>query len=464
MLENNCVRSTASFRDPDGFVFQHQNEWYRYVSSEYRENYEHLIESGLYERLINDHLLIPHQEVSLEAKIDWQKSPYKILKPNRIHTITYPYEWSFSQLKEAAIATLKIQKIALDYGMNLKDASMFNIQLFKGRPVLIDTLSFIKSEPNQPWFAMGQFYRHFFWPLLAMACCDVNLNKLLLLHIDGFKYETIQPWFGIRTWFKPKTLLHVHLHGLISKFSSQNNNAPKKNIQINQNSLKIILESLLGQISKLDVKQSTVWKEYYSNTNYQTEAFQIKEKIVSQYIVENQGADFIDFGANNGHFSLLAKNYASKVFALDFDPMAVDTLYRKLDVASKDKIIPLIVDLTNPTPTIGWNNQERLGLLKRLPKNAAGLVLALIHHLHITYNIDFEMQAAFFNQYCNKLLIEFITINDSQVIKLLNNRFDLPPNYSSEHFESSFSRYFDIIEKHAISETNRVLYSMKRKQ
>lgn len=463
MTDTTLTRSTASFRDPDGYVFQYEGEWYRYVSRTYRESYEHLINSGLYEHLIQEHLLIPHQEVEAPHLISGSKLPYKILKPSLINVITYPYEWSFSQLKEAALTTLKIQQIAQTYQMSLKDASSFNIQLFKGKPVLMDTLSFIKQRNDQPWLAMGQFYRHFLWPLLVMSQVDVNFNKQFILNLDGFKIDAIRPWFGFKSWFKSGSLIHVHLHYLISKLSSNKKSEFSKEIKMNPQGIKMIQERLYRLIEKLDVKQNSIWKDYYQNTNYQDHAFLAKESNVKRFIENNAGKNFIDFGANNGHFSRLALEKSEFIYSLDFDPMAIDALYRTLPSESRAKLVPLIMDLTNPPPSTGWCNQERKGILSRLPRNAAGLVLALTHHLHITYNINFNMQAQFFAQYCDELMIEYVDMGDSQVNILLNNRYDEPYDYTQQYFEQAFCALYDIAAVYPIQKTKRTLYHFKRK-
>ncbi|HET9843266.1 MAG TPA: SAM-dependent methyltransferase, partial [Gammaproteobacteria bacterium] len=330
MTQTHIVQESASFRDPDGFVFQYRNAWYRFVDESYQEHYDHLIHSGLYERLIQERLLLPHQEISEEA-FSFSKPCYKILKPSQLEFVSYPYEWCFSQLKEAGIATLKIQKIAHQFGMCLKDASAFNIQFYQGNPTLIDTLSFHRCTKNTPWIAMGQFYRHFLWPLLAMANIDVTLNKQFLLYPDGFKHETLKPWFGIKTWFKPSILLHVHLHGIFAKKAAIKQ-ATKKDFQLPETYLPILLDRIISLIEKLTLKQQSVWKDYYHNTNYEPRSFKEKELHVVNFIQQNRGKALIDFGANNGHFSILALKTCAPIFALDFDALALEALFTHLNV------------------------------------------------------------------------------------------------------------------------------------
>src|SRR6185503_16964008 len=178
---------SASFRDPSGFLFSRGGVLYRQVNRKYEQEYARLMESGLYEKLVKAGLLIPHLEVD-EAPAESEVTrafAYKIIQPERAPFISYPYEWSFGQLKDAALATLSIQRRALKVGMSLKDASAYNIQFVRGKPTLIDTLSFEIYKEGQPWVAYRQSCQHFLAPLALMALKDVRLNQLLRVYIDG---------------------------------------------------------------------------------------------------------------------------------------------------------------------------------------------------------------------------------------------------------------------------------------
>jgi len=169
--------STSSFRDPAGCVFRENGEIYRQVNLVYKLHYDWLLQSGLYQALIAKNLLIAHEEIELvkedapqtKSADDNRSSIYKICKPQKVPFISYPYEWCFSQLKDAALATLEIQSMALKHGMILKDSNAFNIQFVNGRPLLIDTLSFERYEPGKPWVAYRQFCQHFLAPLVLMS-------------------------------------------------------------------------------------------------------------------------------------------------------------------------------------------------------------------------------------------------------------------------------------------------------
>ena len=206
---------SSSFRDPSGFLFFDNGTLFRSVRRLYQQNYDHLIQSGLYNILVANDLLIPHKEVYHPAEN--RDNTYKIIQPEIVPFISYPYEWCFSQLKDAALAMIRIQKQALDFNMVLKDASAYNIQFFKGKPILIDTLSFEIYKENQPWVAYRQFCQHFLAPLSLMASRDIRLGQLMRIYIDGLPLDLVSGLLPISTWFKPALLTHIHLHAKAQK-------------------------------------------------------------------------------------------------------------------------------------------------------------------------------------------------------------------------------------------------------
>ena len=178
------MKLTSSFRDPSGFMFHQDGVLYRQVNQSYQEDYDLLMESGLYQHLSSARALISHEECSLDIA-PVPGLAYKVLKPEPIPFVSYPYEWCFDQLKDAAVLTLSIARRALQYGMILKDASAFNVQFKNGRPIFIDTLSFERYLPGAPWIAYKQFCQHFLAPLALMAKKDIRLAQLMRLYING---------------------------------------------------------------------------------------------------------------------------------------------------------------------------------------------------------------------------------------------------------------------------------------
>ena len=199
----------ASFRDPCGFMFTHCGVLYRQINECCAPDYNLMMESGLYTELIHKKMLVAHDEVNLNAT---RPLAYRVIRPDPVPYISYPYEWSFSQLKDAALLTLEIQEICLRFGLSLKDASAFNIQFMGYHPVFIDTLSFEAYKDGAPWVAYRQFCQHFLAPLALMAYADLRMHKLFASHIDGIPLDFASTLLPISTWFRYGLLAHLHLH------------------------------------------------------------------------------------------------------------------------------------------------------------------------------------------------------------------------------------------------------------
>jgi hypothetical protein len=451
----------SSFRDPNGFLFYQDGIIYRQVNKIYKENYEYLISSGLYDSLVDADLLIPHKEVNI-GYADPDKV-YKIIKPEEIFYISYPYEWCFSLLKNAALTMLEIQKKAIDFGMSLKDSSAYNIQYRKGKPILIDTLSFEKYREGAPWVAYRQFCQHFLAPLALMNFRDIRLNQLFRIYIDGIPLDLASSLLRFRTYFKFSLLSHIHLHAKSQKhFADKTINGSKK--KISRISFLAIINNLESTVRKLKWQaKGTEWADYYKDTNYSSEAFQHKKQIVSNFLNNINPKSVWDLGANDGMFSRIASEKGIQTISFDIDPVAVEKNYLECVKNSETNILPLLLDLTNPSPGIGWNNQERTSLLERGPADTV-FALALIHHLAISNNLPFNKIADFFKNICKSLIIEFIPKSDSQVQRLLSTREDIFPNYTQQMFESELGKYFEIKNCVKIRNSDRILYQMKKQQ
>jgi len=450
----------SSFRDPSGHLFYDESKLLRQVNKCYQKDYDFLMDSSLYDKLINSGLLVRHTE--LNNHHGFNAECYKILEPKPINFISYPYEWCFSQLKDAAIATMKIQIEALDFGMILKDSSAYNIQFHNGKPILIDTLSFEIYEEGKPWQAYRQFCQHFLAPLALMSYTDIRLNQLLKTYIDGIPLDLASKLIPYRTNLNISLLMHIHLHAKSQKKYNQKGTA-SKNIKIARANLKGLMQNLLSTILKLQCKdQKTEWGEYYSFTNYSDSSFIHKKEIISQFLENINPKSIWDLGANTGEFTDIASTKGINCIAFDVDPIAVDIHYNSIKSQQIENILPLMMDLTNPSPSIGWNNNERLGFKQR-PLPDAVLALALIHHLAISNNLPLIKIASFFSELTNSLVIEFVPKSDSQVRKLLTSRNDIFINYNEESFEKEFKLFFNIIKKIKINESERTLYLMTKR-
>lgn len=460
----------SSFRDPSGFLFTKDKKIYRQINISYKEDHDHVINSGLYKKLVDLNLLIPHKEVDIgefkNQKIktfqNFDQSLYKIIEPEVIPFISYPYEWCFSMLKDAALLTLKIQKIAHKFGMSLKDSSSYNIQFKDGKPILIDTLSFERYKKDKPWTPYRQFCQHFLAPLALISYCDIRLNNLLKTYIDGIPLDLASKILPSKTYLNTYLLTHIHLHAKSQKIYASKS-VDVKDKKLSQLSFEGLIENLISAVEKLTWKEKkTDWSDYYHDTNYSKEAFLDKKKIISNFLDKVEVKTLWDIGANIGIFSYIAGDKNINTISFDIDPLAVEINYRVCRDNARDNILPLILDMINPSPAIGWENKERLSLLDRTPVDMV-FALALIHHLVISNNLSFTMICSLFSKITRYLIIEFVPKDDSQVKRLLSTREDIFSFYSKHIFEGEFKKYFNIIDKKKIESSKRELYLMEKK-
>ncbi len=452
---------SASFRDPSGFLFSRNGVLYRQINHAYAEDYARLMDSGLYEKLVTAGLLIPHVE-SQQAAAE-SDSVFKVIEPARVPFISYPYEWSFSQLQDAALATLSIQKRALKLGMTLKDASAYNIQFLHGRAILIDTLSFEVYKDGRPWDAYRQFCQHFLAPLALMSYRDVRLSQLLRVYIDGVPLDLAGSLLPARTKLSFGLLTHIHVHaGAQKRYANKVVNM--RAAHMSRQAMTGLIESLENTVRKLSWKPSgTEWGDYYEKTNYSDHAFEHKKELVRVWTAEKQPAHIWDLGGNTGVFSREAAASGAQVISFDIDPAAVEQNYRTVRKYKEQNILPLVLDLTNPSPSLGWDNQERDSFSARGPVDMV-LALAIVHHLAISNNVPLPQLADFFAARAKWLVIEFVPKSDSQVRKLLASRKDIFSDYTRAGFEKAFSAHFRINKAEAVRDSERTLYLMEALQ
>nr|EGQ40972.1 MAG: hypothetical protein J07AB56_02180 [Candidatus Nanosalinarum sp. J07AB56] len=447
-------KEESSFRDPDGFVFFEDGAVYRKVNKSYKEDYEHLMDSGLYEELVERNLLVEHEEVEKEEA-------YKTLRPEKIRFISYPYEWSFSQLKDAALLTLKIQEAAAGYGMSLKDASAYNVQFQNGEPIFIDTLSFEKKDSGL-WSGYRQFCKHFLAPLALMAYTDERLISMMQADVDGIPIDLASKTLPKRTKLRLGLLIHIHLHARFQNKHAATENSGER--EVSDLMAESIVNNLKTTISKLSwTPEGTEWSDYYERThNYAEEAFESKEELVKKYASKTEPEEIWDFGSNTGHYSRIAADAADAfTVSFDVDAAAVEQNYRKAANEHRENILPLKQDITNPSPGIGWRNAERKKIADRGSPDL-GMALAVIHHLAISNNLPLQKIADFFADTCETLIVEFVPKEDSNAQRLLTSREDIFDEYTIENFEEEFKQHYKILQKNQIKKSDRTLYLMEK--
>jgi hypothetical protein len=450
-------RHPSSYRDPAGFLFYSKGRLFRQVNQSYRPHYEHLIESGLYQHLVDQQLLIPHEEVreNIRGEGDW----FLTLKPEMLQWISYPYEWCFDQWKDAALATLAIAQEALNYGMVLKDASAYNVQWHKGKMMFIDSLSFEVWNEREPWIAYRQFCEHFLAPLVLMHYRQLPLQELFVSYPDGIPLNiaaALLPW---RSRFHLHTYLHLHLHSKVS--AMQQGNGQGKTA-FSAAKMRNLLSSLQTAISNFKFSGKTgVWSGYYEEAAQRDDYLLLKRECIAAWLDRYSFQTAWDAGANEGNFSRLLAERNIHTVSTDFDHYAINRLYNAAKADGLINILPLLLDLSKPSPAIGLNNRERSAFFSRFHVNLV-MALALVHHLAIGKNIPFDEIAEMFSRCGKFLLIEFVPPTDEKVKQLLSQKKRSFDQYTEGHFQDAFAQKFVVLERKEIGNTGRILYLMKK--
>jgi len=463
MIGATSGRLGSSFRDPSGFVFVADGVLFRQVNQSYRDHYDLLMRSGLYRALVEKRWLVPHQEVDAHASA----KAYRILQPETVPYISYPYEWCFSQLKDAALLTLDIQLLSLSLGMVLKDASAYNVQFVGPSPVFIDTLSFETYQDGVPWVAYRQFCEHFLGPLVLMAHRDVRLRQLLGRSIDGVPLDLVSELLPLRTRARFGLLAHIHLHARSQerhRDDAGTGQAPRIP-KLPKTRLIALMESLRAAVAGCHPpERRTEWSDYYDDTNYSQEAMSAKETLVRQMLDEIADPTALthDIGANTGRFSRLVAGPGRYVIAHDVDELAIERSYQETRRLGSEAVLPLVLDLANPSPAIGWALEERSSALERIAGGNV-IALALIHHLAISNNVPLPHLANLFGRLAGTLIIEFVPKEDSQVRRLLATREDVFPDYTLAAFEAAFGQMFEITRREPVPGTVRTIFAMRRR-
>jgi len=432
------------------------------VNEGFREHYDLMMGSGLYAALVDEGFMIRHDEVGLDLAA--ASGAYRVLQPEVVPFISYPYEWCFGQLRDAALATLRIQRRAMEFGMSLRDASAYNLQFVDARPVLIDTLSFERLPEGEPWAAYRQFCQHFLAPLALMARADVRLGQLLRIYVDGVPLDLAAGLLPRRARMRPGLFMHLVMHAKSQARheADQENPQTRKSRPFTARAFQGLLGSLEAAVTKLSWQpEKSVWTDYYGGCeSYEPGALDHKKEVIEAILDRVRPKSVWDLGGNTGLFSRLATARGAHAVCFDADHSAVELNYRAAVEDGDKGRLPLVMDLSNPSPSLGWANAERMPLDQRGPADLA-LALALVHHLAIGNNVPLERVAAWLRTLAPALAIEFVPKQDPEVQTLLASREDIFPSYREEGFEKAFAQHYSIEDRWNLKASERTVYLMR---
>ena len=459
---------TGSFRDRNGRVYLVGDRVIRGLSESALENFDLLAAQPFYRDGVNAGTLVETWRLSMDdvplaesVRTQWAG----FVEHRRIPVITYPYEWSFGMLKDAAELQLDLLESAISAGMTTKDATPYNFQFNAGRPVFIDIPSFEKLERGSPWSGYRQFCEMFLFPLIVQAYKGIDFQPLLRAGIDGVPLQTAAGMFGLRDRLRSGVLSHVWLQSKLDKRYSGADIHVRQDLAsagFNEEMILANVRRLRKLVQRLGWDGfGSEWGEYESFHNYSAADQALKESFIDECTAASGAQRVWDIGCNTGRFSRIAARHAEHVIAMDKDHFAVERLYREIRSQAGGSVIPILQDIANPSPNWGWRNRERLDLVSRFRPQLV-LCLALVHHVVISANVPVQEFVEWLASITDHLIIEYVSRRDEKVRILLRNKSDEYADYSRVRFESALSDRFTIERSQALESGNRFLYWCRR--
>jgi SAM-dependent methyltransferase len=455
----------GSFRDPESRVFYAGDEVYRALSEDGLSDFEALRESGLLEdeRVVRTELA--EDAAALRGLLVHE--PAAVLRHERIPFVSYPYEWTFSMLKDAALLQLDLLLAALDEELVLKDSTPYNVQFRGARPVFVDVGSFERLREGEPWVGYRQFCMLYLYPLLLQSLKGVPFHPWLRGSIDGIRPSEMRGLLSFRDRFRRGVFTNVFLH---TRLEARYADRPEQTKQeVKRLFKKELLVANVRKMRKLVDRLSWdppegVWTAYGERNTYTDEDARRKDDFVREVATSRDWNLVWDIGCNNGRYSRIAAEGARTVVALDADQGPVELLYRDLRGEANERILPLTMNLADPSPGLGWRGLERRALPERGTPDLV-LALALIHHVAISANVPVKEFVDWLASLGGALVIEFPTREDPMVKKLLApKREGLHPDYELGFFERTLNEAFEVERSERLQSGTRVLYHARPKQ
>ncbi len=459
----NMNRDAGSFRDPGGFVFHVEGRVFRGITRHSLQDWNFFSAIPLFKELQRERLLILTHQTAIGPRFpsSIKETCPVVVVHERIPFISYPYEWPFGMLKDAALLHLDIIEKCLPHDLILKDSSAFNVQFVGTRPIFIDVLSFARLNPGEPWIGYNQFCKMFLFPLMLQAYKGIPFQSWLRSELDGLDPATFSLLLRGRDLLRTGVFTHVYLQALMQKRMAAARTSVRRKIKTAGLPKRAIANNIHGLrrvINKLRVKEGdSAWVSYTHTHSYSDTGMQQKEEFVRKVVAKRSHRLVWDLGCNIGHFSRIAGENADYVVAMDADHTSVELLCRNLKKENRQNILPLVMNLVNLSPSQGWAGRERQSLTDRGKPDLA-LCLALIHHMVISANVPVGAFLAWLAELKASLVIEFVSKEDPMVQQLLVNKDDTYDDYNRHFFENCLDRYFRVQERLAVPGGTRFLY------
>lgn len=461
-------RVPASFRDPAGHVYALDNRIVRAVLQPGVQDLDYVLSTGILETLAQAGMVLPFKQVCEEIPAPADLGDVKLwLETPRIPFVSFPYEWTFSALKAAALLHLDVHIAALEEGVTLSDASAYNIQFSGARPVFIDHLSFRRYREGEFWFGHRQFCEQFLVPLLLRSLFGIPHNSWYRGNLEGIPVDAFSRMLRLRDIFNWDIFTHILVQSWFQRTNADGSTPLElmkmPSVSLPRSRYRRMLDKLRHWIARLCPADTakTVWQDYETTHSYKSDEMVRKKSFVGQFIRNRQPRQLWDLGCNTGEFGTLAlQEGAAYVVGFDVDHGALETCFTR---ASQKALAlqTIFADLGNPSPNQGWRERERPGLQER--KSADALIaLALVHHLAIGKNIPLGQILEWLVRLAPAGVIEFIPKADPMVQRLLSLRGDIFPDYSMDHFSLELAKEAGIVKTLALSSNGRTLFWYER--
>jgi hypothetical protein len=442
----------GSFRDPASRVFERDGEILRLLSPHGWEGWEALMAGRLLGDFTSSGRLVA-TEAADEAG--------RVLRHERLPFVSYPYEWTFSMLRAAALLHLDLLEAALAEDLTLKDATPYNVQFRGARPVFIDVGSFDRLEPNEPWLGFRQFCRMFLFPLMLRGYRDIPFQPWLRGSVDGIDAATARAVLRGRDLLRPGVLTHVALQARAERATAGRGDdvrsalagagLPKSVLEANLRRMRRIVERIEWRPA------ASTWSDYATGCAHVPAQRQAKEAFLARVLGRRRPAVVWDLGANDGHFSRLAAAHAGYVLAIDGDELVLDRLYRSLAADGAANLQPLLIDLAQPSPALGWRGTERRRLEDRSSPDLV-LFFAVVHHLVLGASIPLGEVVGWLRSLDAEVVFEWVPPADPMATRLGANKraHEIHPDYTDGGLAAALAGRFSI-EDEAPVEGRRLL-------
>ena len=457
------VFAPGSYRDPRARVFFNRDRVLRAISPDASAAFRQARETGLLDELVSEGKLVPFWDVEpggahLPPGLD---TVGVLLEHERLPFISYPYEWAFTALKEAALLHLEIQLRALERNLKLIDASAYNIQFQGPWPVFIDHSSFGPYEEDEAWIGHRQFCEQFLNPLVLHARAGVPFNDWFRGSLEGLTTRDLASVLPFSSRLSPVPLIHITLPAFFENKAVRARRASdpvhSSKVRLPRPAFRRMLRSLRKWIGRLKPKETvSVWSGYAEDNIYAVEEAERKSAFVAEFAGKRKPALIVDVGCNTGDYSKVAlANGARRSIGLEPDPVALDQAFRRARSENLD-FFPLYQNIRNPSPGQGWNGEERSSLRARTSADGV-LALAVLHHIVIGCHVPMGQALAWIVGIASDGVIEFVPPSDAMVMRLLSQRGGVAHDYSADHFDATLGNLARVVKSETISASGRRL-------